>query len=60
MPVQKLKAAILPLYLPCSGPVTLSGEILTTAKSEGKKPYRLSLNDNVDVHARAKFVVNNN
>ena len=29
-PGQRLKVAILPLDLPCSGPVTLSGEILTT------------------------------
>jgi len=38
MPVQRLKEAILPLGLPCSGPVTHSGEILTTGKSHGKKP----------------------
>jgi len=38
MPVQRLKVAILPLDLPCSGPVTHSGEILTTGKSHGKKP----------------------
>jgi hypothetical protein len=31
-PVQRLKVAILPLDLPCSGPVTHSGEILTTGK----------------------------
>jgi len=37
MPVQRLKVAILPLDLPCSGPVTHSGEILTTGKSDGKK-----------------------
>jgi len=49
MPVQSLKAAILPLDLPCSGPVTYSGEILTTSKSHGKKPDRFSLNDNMDV-----------
>jgi len=36
MPVQKLKVAILPLDLPCSGPVTHSGEILTTGKFHGK------------------------
>ena len=33
MPVQRLKVAILPLDLPCSGPVTLSGEIITTGRS---------------------------
>ena len=37
MPVQRLKVAILPLDLPCSGPVTHSREILTTGKSHGKK-----------------------
>ena len=35
MPVQRLKVTILPLDLPCSGPVTHSGEILTTDKSHG-------------------------
>ena len=35
MPVQRLKVTILPLDLPCSGPVTHSGEILTTGKSHG-------------------------
>jgi len=49
MPVQRLKVAILPLDLPCSGPVTHSGEILTTGKSHGKKPDRFSLKDNMDV-----------
>jgi len=49
MPVQRLKVAILPLDLPCSGPVTHSGEILTTGKSHGKKPDRFSLNDDMDV-----------
>jgi len=38
MPVQRLKVAILPLDLPCSGPVTHSGDILTTGRSHGKKP----------------------
>jgi hypothetical protein len=38
MPVQRLKVAILPLDLPWSGPVTHSGEILTTGESHGKKP----------------------
>jgi len=49
MSVQRLKVAILPLDLPCSGPVTDSGEILTTGKSHGKKPDRFSLNDDTDV-----------
>jgi hypothetical protein len=35
--VQRLKVAILPLDLPCSGPVTHSGEILNTGKSHKKK-----------------------
>ena len=37
MPVQRLKVAILPLDLTSSGPVTHSGEILTTGKSHEKK-----------------------
>jgi len=37
MPVQRLKVTILPLDLPCSGPVTHSGAFLTTGKSHGKK-----------------------
>jgi len=41
MTVQRLKVAILPLDLPCSGPVTHSGEILTADNSHGKKPDRL-------------------
>jgi len=42
MPVQRLKVAILPPDLPCSGPVTLSEEILTTGRSHGKKLDRFS------------------
>jgi len=38
MPVQRLKVAIPPPDLPCSGPLTHSGEILTSGKSHGKKP----------------------
>ena len=45
-PVQRLKLAILPLDLPCSGPVTHLEEILPTGKSHGKKPDRFSLKDN--------------
>ena len=48
-PVQRLKVAFLPLDLPCSGPVTHSGEILTTGKSHGKKPDRFSSNDDTNV-----------
>ena len=43
MPVQRLEVAILPLDLTCSGPITHSGEILTTGKAHGKKPDRFSL-----------------
>jgi hypothetical protein len=35
--VQRLKVTMLPLDLPCSGPLTHSGENLTTGKSHGKK-----------------------
>jgi len=42
MPVQRLKVAILPLDLHCSGPVNHSGEILTTGKSHGKKLHRFT------------------
>ena len=35
--------------LTCSGPVTHSGEALTTGKSHGKKPDTSSLNDDTDV-----------
>jgi len=55
MTVQRLKVAILPLDLPCSGPVTHSGEILTTDKSYGKKPDRFSLNDNMEVEKLSRF-----
>ena len=55
MPVQRLKVAILPLDLPCSGSVTHSGEILTTGKSQGKKPNRFSLNDDKDVKKVSRF-----
>jgi len=55
MPVQRLKVAILPLDVPCSGPVTHSGQILTTGKSHGKKPDGFSLNDNIDVEKVSRF-----
>jgi len=55
MPVKRLKVAILPLDLPCSGPVTHSGEILTTGKSHGKKPDRFSLNENMGVEKVLRF-----
>ena len=41
--VQRLKVAILPLDLPCSGPITHSGEILSTGNFHEKKPDRFSL-----------------
>jgi hypothetical protein len=55
MPVQRLKVATLPLDLPCSGPVTHSGKILTTGKSDGKKPDRISLNDDTDLEKVSRF-----
>ena len=55
MPVQGLKVATLPLDLPCSGPVTHSGEILTTGKSHGKKPDKFFLNDDTDVKKVLRF-----
>ena len=42
MPIQRLKVTILQLDLPCSGPITHLGEILTTGKSHWKKPDRFS------------------
>jgi hypothetical protein len=48
MPVQRLKVAILPLDLPFSGPVTHSGEILTTDYShilKYTKKIKIFLND---------------
>jgi len=43
MPVQRLRLAILPLDLLCSGPVTHSSEILTTGKSHEKiREYKRS------------------
>jgi len=47
--IQRLKVAIPLLDLPCSGPVTHSGEILTTGKSHRKKSDRFSFNDDMDV-----------
>jgi len=55
MPVQRLKVAVLPLDLPCSGPVIHSEEILTNGKSHGKKPDRFSLNDDTDVKKVSRF-----
>jgi len=55
IPVQRLKEAILPLDLPCSGPVTHSGQILTTGNSHGKKPDISSLNDDTDVKKVSRF-----
>jgi len=45
MPFQRLRVPILPLDLPCSGLVTMSGEILTIEKSHNKKPDGLFPND---------------
>jgi hypothetical protein len=37
MAVQKLKVAVLPLDVPCSGPVTYLEKMLTTGNSQKKK-----------------------
>jgi hypothetical protein len=55
MPVQRLNVATLPLNLPCSGPGTHSGEILTTDKFHRKKPDRFSLIDDMDVIKVSRF-----
>ena len=52
-PVQRLKVAILPLDVPCSGTVTHSREILTTGNFLGKKPGRFSLNGDMDVENKS-------
>jgi hypothetical protein len=54
-PLKRLNVTILPLDLPCSGPVTHSGEILTTDNSHGKKLDRFSLNDDTDVKKVSRF-----
>ena len=54
-PVQRLKVAILPLDLPCSGSITHLGEILTTGKSHRKKPDRFSLNYDTDLKKVSRF-----
>jgi hypothetical protein len=41
MPFQRLKVAILPLGLPCSGLVTPKAEILNTSNSHKMSGYRL-------------------
>ena len=56
MMVQRLKVEILPLDLPCSGPVTHSGEILTTGKSHRKKLNRFALNDDTDVKKKNIYI----
>ena len=43
MPVQRLKVAILPMDLPCSGIVKHPGEILATGKSLKKKTEKWPL-----------------
>jgi len=53
--VHRLNVAIQPLDLPCCGPVTHSGEILTTGKSHGKKPDRFSVNDDKDMKTVSRF-----
>jgi len=56
MPVQRLKVAVLPLDLPCCGPVTHSGEILTTGKSHRKSYYQKRY-QNLDLHLIRCFSV---
>jgi len=48
VPVQRLKVANLPWDLPCSGIITHSGEVLTTAMSH-KKPDGLSPKDALEM-----------
>ena len=55
MPVHRLKVAILPLDLPCSGPVTHSGEILKAGMSHGKKPDRFSFRTYNDYKAIGRW-----
>jgi hypothetical protein len=43
MPVQRLKTAVLPFDLPCSGLITHSGDISMTGKSHKKKSRCASL-----------------
>jgi hypothetical protein len=50
MSVHRLKVAILPLDVPCSGSVTHLGEILTTGKSHVKKPEVTLRKDEYLVH----------
>ena len=55
MTAQRLKVAILPWDLTCSGLITHSGEILTTGKSHERKSDRFSLNDDMDVEKVSRF-----
>ena len=60
-PVQRLKIAVLPLDLPCFGPLTHSGEIITTGKSRGKKPEnnRVHLDRLQNKYTNCKGIKNN-
>jgi len=49
MPGQRLKVAILPMDLPCSGLIIHSGEILTTGKSHKKTMSKLLPKDNSEM-----------
>ena len=53
MPVQKLKVAVLPLDLPCSGFINHSGEIPTTEKS-----HKRHLKDDVQLAVKLKYITN--
>jgi len=50
VPVQRLKVAMLPMDLPCSGLIIHSGEILTTGKSHKKTMGRLFPKDNSEMN----------
>jgi hypothetical protein len=49
MPGQRLKVAILPMDLPCSGLIIHSGEILTTGKSHKKTMSKLFPKENSEM-----------
>ena len=55
MTAQRLKVAILPWDLTCSGLITHSGEILTTGKSHGRNPDRFPFNDGMVAEKVSRF-----
>ena len=58
MRVQRLNVAILPLDLPCCGPVTNSEGILITGKSHGKNSDRFSLTEDTAGYTRTDYKTN--